>query len=128
MAEIGDREQRHARGVEPLDEFEAAGRGTGDRLVEARRISVDQRRMTGEPCLEFGDHLGERAPGVVLKLPLRRDGVRHEPFQLVPTVDPLGEQLAQTPVEKDTANTKTPALANDSHAKTTTEPTKSAIK
>src|SRR3546814_9921490 len=118
MAEIGDREQRHARGVEPLDEFEAAGHGTGDRFVEARRISVDQRRMTGEPGLEFGDHLGERAPGVVLKMPLRRDDVRHEPFELVPIVDQLGEQMAQIPVEQDAAYIEDHALANRSEEHT----------
>src|SRR3546814_16025184 len=60
--------------------------------------------MTGEPGLEFGDHLGERAPGVVLKMPLRRDDVRHEPFELVPIVDQLGEQMAQIPVEQDAAD------------------------
>src|SRR3546814_160198 len=76
--------------------------------------------MTGEPGLEFGDHLGERAPGVVLKMPLRRDDVRHEPFELVPIVDQLGEQMAQIPVEQDAAYIEDHALANHAapmHAK-----------
>src|SRR3546814_11188416 len=80
--------------------------------------------MTGEPGLEFGDHLGERAPGVVLKMPLRRDDVRHEPFELVPIVDQLGEQMAQIPVEQDAADVEDHALANHAapmHAKAPTD-------
>src|SRR6218665_3092119 len=40
MAEICDHEQGYARGIEPLDEFEAAGDRRRDRLVETRGIGV----------------------------------------------------------------------------------------
>src|SRR3546814_17037697 len=80
--------------------------------------------MAGEPGLEFGDHLGERAPGVVLKMPLRSDDVRHEPFELVPIVDQLGEQMAQIPVEQDAADVEDHVLVNHAapmHANATPE-------
>src|SRR3546814_12607473 len=72
----------------------------------------------------FGDHLGERAPGVVLKMPLRRDDVRHEPLELVPIVDQLGEQMAQNPVEQDAADVEEHDMASHAapmHAKATQE-------
>src|SRR3546814_8543719 len=76
MAEIGDREQRHTRGGEPLDKVEAAGHRARNRLVEARGIGVDQMRMVGKFGPALGHHVGERAAGVVLEMPLDRKSTR----------------------------------------------------
>src|SRR3546814_11880290 len=86
MPEIGDREERNPRGAEAFDEFEAAGHRAGDRLVEARRIGVDPRRVIVEFGLEFGDHRGKRTPGIVLHIPLGRPHLGDAPF--APLLDP----------------------------------------
>ncbi len=112
MTEIGDREQGHARGIESLDQFEAARHRAGDRLVETRRIGIDQRHMIGEPRLQLGQHVGKQAAGVGLEMPPRRDDVRHEPFQLVRIGNQLGKEIAQVPVEQHAADVENDRAGN----------------
>jgi hypothetical protein len=120
MAEIGNRKERHADGVEPLDQFEAARHGSGDRLVEARRIGVDQWRMIREFGFQLGQHVGERAAGIVLEMPFGRHDMGDEPVEFARIVDQLREQMAQIPLKEDAADVEDHASANHTgsgHAK-----------
>src|SRR5690606_31506293 len=80
--------------------------------VEARGIGIDQRIMSRKLSLPLNKHLGKRPAGVVLEMPLGRDNMRDEPFELALINDQLREEVPQIPVEEDTPDIENHAAAN----------------
>ena len=73
--------------------------GAGDHLVEARAPSLDQLALVGVTRHQLARRLGERAPGILALVPLRRADVGEEILhRRVVAVEQLAVEMARIPV------------------------------